>query len=586
MQRTNRIIASLIFICSFLFVLFTCIITALLIILDHTNFCHLFLNWIGKPNKETFFIEHILTVKKYNVLRIILGLGSLFLILFNIYILKKRFIIFFRISTLINEVIQMFCNQLIYISKFDSLIKFTFYAILIVQLIYFTFQAIIFPISYDEAWTYLNFTSKSIITSMSYYPAPNNHVFFSTLTNLFEHFSIINPKIRIRLINVLLSLILSFLFLKLLTTFFSKRVSLFILVLFIFSYPVALYSIQARGYLLLLMFSLLSIYSCIQYLFVSKRKQLFTYLIAVVLGFYTIPSYLYCFVSLQVFSLYYCVSKKQYIQLRNIIKYNCIAGLAVVILYSPIIFFNGISSITSNNYVKSIPFNQITNSIIQHTKHSADWLFGLENGGIYILIFVLFLLYKLSINNDNDKELKSTSKLMLIMLVLPLFLIFLQRVIPFERTWIYLLIPIYFGVATFTSVITKMIPVSPSYRNLLFIAASLFAMITLTLKFPIDYKRLHDLDYEADATFISKDINSISKIASNDLFMTDLMTYHLIIQNKNKQIQIMSIPYDSIINADALFIKNNSKVNIPNLNEYTLISKNNYIRFYTKKQQY
>jgi len=236
--------------------------------------------------------------------------------------------------------------------------------------------------------------------------------------------------------------------------------------------------------------------------------------------------------------------------------------------------------------VKSIPFNQITNSIIQHTKHSADWLFGLENGGIYILIFVLFLLYKLSINNDNDKELKSTSKLMLIMLVLPLFLIFLQRVIPFERTWIYLLIPIYFGVATFTSVITKMIPVSPSYRNLLFIAASLFAMITLTLKFPIDYKRLHDLDYEADATFISKDINSISKIASNDLFMTDLMTYHLIIQNKNKQVQIMSIPYDSIINADALFIKNNSKVNIPNLNEYTLISKNNYIRFYTKKRQY
>ena len=48
--------------------------------------------------------------------------------------------------------------------------------ILLIPVVASFYYAIIMPILYDEGLTYLYFTSKGILSSLSFYPEPNNHI--------------------------------------------------------------------------------------------------------------------------------------------------------------------------------------------------------------------------------------------------------------------------------------------------------------------------------------------------------------------------------------------------------------------------
>ena len=51
--------------------------------------------------------------------------------------------------------------------------------VLIIPIFASVFYALKMPVSYDEAWTFLNFTNKGFFTSITSYDDPNNHVLFS-----------------------------------------------------------------------------------------------------------------------------------------------------------------------------------------------------------------------------------------------------------------------------------------------------------------------------------------------------------------------------------------------------------------------
>jgi len=60
--------------------------------------------------------------------------------------------------------------------------------------------ALTLPLSYDESFTFNEFTSKDILTSISNYPVPNNHVFHSILTNItWAIFSFTRSEMAVRL---------------------------------------------------------------------------------------------------------------------------------------------------------------------------------------------------------------------------------------------------------------------------------------------------------------------------------------------------------------------------------------------------
>lgn len=568
-------------------VLISLLILSTIIILfknNYNDFCYLLLSKLGKLEKELYFKEHFLSEKKYKLIQSISIIISLSFIFFNLILIKKINLVQEKIILMIKAVNAFTYKQIDFILKLDIIIRLPLVSILLIQFLFFVYCAFKFPISYDEAWTYLNFTSKSMLTSISYYPAPNNHILFSIFTNLTDLFPINDAKIKMRIINIFFSIISSFVFFKLLCKFYSPKISLYTLSLFVFSYPVALYSIQARGYEMVILFSLIAIYSIFSYINNTSKKQLTIYFFSIILGFYTIPSFLYFFISLQLFILFYCLINKRITLLKKIIVADIISCLFTLALYTPIILMNGLDAITDNHYVKSVSLLQVMNDMPEHIVKSTSWLLGMNEGGGLIISIIIFIFLGSLINREESLKFKSIKWLMLFLLLTPLLIMITQRVIPFERTWIYLSIPIFFGISNIIYLISIKTQKLNFNKNLTYYTILISTIILLILKFRSAYIDKHQMDYQAYTIFSNINEHEIKTIASNEILMTDILEYKLNSSNKRKRIKILKINTNNTIQADLLILNNDSISHITNIGDYIFMGKNDFIKLYIKKR--
>ena len=51
------------------------------------------------------------------------------------------------------------------------------------------YLAFYLPITYDESFTFINFINTGIAVSLSFYPAPNNHVLYSVISSFLNLFA-------------------------------------------------------------------------------------------------------------------------------------------------------------------------------------------------------------------------------------------------------------------------------------------------------------------------------------------------------------------------------------------------------------
>src|SRR5262249_30214712 len=65
----------------------------------------------------------------------------------------------------------------------DPATKLSLATVVVLQIVWCVRRAATLPVTYDEAWTFMNFTMRPAFASVTYYPAPNNHVLFSVLSN-------------------------------------------------------------------------------------------------------------------------------------------------------------------------------------------------------------------------------------------------------------------------------------------------------------------------------------------------------------------------------------------------------------------
>jgi hypothetical protein len=563
--------------------LFFIVTTFFLISTTHEDFCNFLLSKLGKQDRIIFFKENVLSEKKYRIVQIALFALSVLAIALTIFVVKRRRHIQQQFETFLKAVSAIKEDELSFVSQLGTPVQIYLFLLFFIQFLFFTICAIQFPISYDEAWTFLNFTDKSILSSVSYYPAPNNHIFFSVLTNITHLIPISDPKIKMRFISILSSVLSSYIFFKLLTKFYSKKISLYTTALFTFSYPVALYSIQARGYEMLLLFSLIAIYTTVCYIRNAQRKYLVIYLLSSIAGFYTIPTFLYFFASLQLFILCHCLITKQIAFLKKFMIADLIAGCLVLILYTPVIFINGLSAITENPYVKSISFSSVTDQLPGHLIDVLNWLWGLNKGGELLSVFMIIVLFGMLLQKGNTDR-KPVLLLMLLLILAPPVIILIQRVIPFERTWQYLVVPFFFSLCGFFTFFSRLLSRLHINRNFTFGILLTITSALLILKFPREYSAKHNLDFRANELFSKIDPNRIHNIASNEILITDLLTYRIASTNKKASVKIVKIAGSSEIYADAIVLNNDSTSLIKNLSDYTLITKNEYIQFYLKKE--
>lgn len=290
------------------------------------------------------------------------------------------------------------------------------------------------PLHIDEAITHQHFVALGWKTALTSYKFPNNHVLFSLLssvvTPIFQ-----DPILGMRAISILAGLANVLLMFKILRQRSGVILSLLGSLLWLISLAGFYFSVHARGYGLQLTFVLASVLSVVYWeKNLARGNESFLPLVALVaasvLGFFTIPTYLFPFASFLVWILISAIQNGQSFK-KTITTLTLVGGSASVltaVLYLPIIKYNGLDALIGNQWVAE---RKITNlSASQITSFLPDVL---AYAGAAILA-----LFALSIFIALWKKKGADLKLLLVFLLIPMVIMAFMGSIPFPRTFAYL----------------------------------------------------------------------------------------------------------------------------------------------------
>ena len=87
-----------------------------------------------------------------------------------------------------------------------------FCVIMLFLAVYYMYRLFAVPPWYDETYTYINFIDKGVYYSMTHWPLPNNHVFFSMLSAPFRIFGVYPGLRAVSYLSALCALWMLYLF--------------------------------------------------------------------------------------------------------------------------------------------------------------------------------------------------------------------------------------------------------------------------------------------------------------------------------------------------------------------------------------
>jgi hypothetical protein len=211
------------------------------------------------------------------------------------------------------------------------------------------------PFHVDERFSYLYFVSKGPGVSMAYYPGPNNHILFTLLCNVANLF-LDNPISVMKVPGYLAGFVAVILFWFIVRSFFEAQVAFLATAVFSFTDPVFYYGMQGRGYSLLVVFVLLTTKCMLQITQPGSRgKAAFVWLgISSVLGFYTIPVFLYPFLGLLLYGFIQLFRQSAWQRLQYLGLTIVATAAFTFFLYLPVLLFNGWSAVSGNAWVQPV----------------------------------------------------------------------------------------------------------------------------------------------------------------------------------------------------------------------------------------
>lgn len=215
---------------------------------------------------------------------------------------------------------------------------------IIAHKVYYLYQ---YPIMIDEMFSYIHFAKEGASFTASYYPVPNNHIFFNVVISLLDFL----PLETVWLIR-LPSLFAFLLILLLWSYFFCKKMDFYSYIFFLlfvgFFASSSFYAIQGRGYMLMNLFVSLHFLSVWAILKEKEKYFKWIFLFSGVLGFYTLPIFLYHYVAINLWYVLWSYPNKNF--LKICLGLNLQIILLVGILFLPVILFSGQDVFVANRY--------------------------------------------------------------------------------------------------------------------------------------------------------------------------------------------------------------------------------------------
>lgn len=294
-------------------------------------------------------------------------------------------------------------------------------------------------IAYDEAYTFIHFASRPFKHILADYSAPNNHIFHTILVGIaYRLFG--GDAWVLRLPAFLAGILIIPAMYTTARRFFSSYQALAAAGLVAVIPLFINYSVNGRGYTMLVLFALLLANFAAILVTQESKPALIAFIITAALGFYTIPIFLYPMagVSLWVAATYLSMKEPRQKKLRRLGVFlgACgAAGLLTLLLYSPVILFgSGLSSIIGNEIVKSLSWSTFVENLDPRMlKAWNKWMIGIGPAVEYIFLvgFLVSLLFYRKVSNQR-------LPLQLFLALAVAVLLVLQRVSPLPRIWIYL----------------------------------------------------------------------------------------------------------------------------------------------------
>jgi hypothetical protein len=383
-----------------------------------------FLNFIGQSKEETEFYSET----KFHAFQIRALIVGIILVLFSIYVfLNKKWFIYFQETFSYNfkEGKHSILRGKNDFMNWNSLTKIIFFTILFIGM-FLRVSSAFNPITYDEAFTYIQYASKPYYIIVTDYSYPNNHILFTLFAKMSTSIFGVS-ELALRLPSIIASFLLLFLGF-ILANRFKSRIGAFAFIFFLAVVPALVeYGTFARGYSFLILFTLFIIYSLDRWI-ETKQCYHFTRMnVILILGIWAVPIYAFLLIPI---SILLWIKMKDF---KSIVGIWLKVIAVSMLLYLPAILFYGISclwnpplyALGDSNYVPFFDMLSIFSKDVTHLSHA-------------ILLIVIVIVFIFSIDFKNNIHLFTLlfmGSLMILLLLKPELLVY--------RIWIFSLVPIF-----------------------------------------------------------------------------------------------------------------------------------------------
>lgn len=294
------------------------------------------------------------------------------------------------------------------------------------------------PMGTDEAETFLSYASRPLYLGLSWYPAPNNHLFHT----FFVHFSCLlfgSQEWAIRLPALCAGVLLIPLSYWAARVLYDKYAALIAAGLVTAASTLLQYSADGRGYTMVCVFFLLMVITGEHLRKHDSQPAWLLWALFAILGAYTIPTMVYAVgaaaVSLLIASRGIGPGPSRRRFLVRLAVASIGASVAAALLYTPVLIVSGWRALFSNGWVHAKGFSYLfANAPPSVSRLWGAWTAEVTPPLIWLLAagFAVALIFHRRIGGQGAVVVLAAA-----MTIVPL--VIAQRVVPPERVWLFLL---------------------------------------------------------------------------------------------------------------------------------------------------
>ena len=307
----------------------------------------------------------------------------------------------------------------------------------LLQLSLWAYANHLLPPAYDEVFSAMHAAGAGPFRALTYYMLPNNHVLFNVLNSALFGWWTDDLVLTGRLISLAAYLALGALqYCWLRTLLHDRFAALALVVLLAVLLPVWGFAAQARGYMLLLLFSWGAFVAVWRYQNGRGRGMQWLLSGCCLLAYATVPVFLYLHFALLGWIVLGWLRTRRVDW--SLIASQLVAGVGVFLFYLPAISFSGLGAITSNRYVAGGQqgVGEFAAKFLPTLPDYVNYLALDVAAGVPWLLPLLALL-PLTFWWAPDRAFRRLATFYALLLSVTLATVLLMRAVPFHRTLIF-----------------------------------------------------------------------------------------------------------------------------------------------------